>query len=63
MRSGGSLTVFKALFDRTRDWADIEDMIAAGSLDVSKACGWLLRIEGDEGSAARRLSALAPSAG
>ena len=27
------LAVFKAMFDRTRDWADIEEMIAAGSLD------------------------------
>lgn len=28
------LAVFKAMFDRTRDWADIEAMIAAGTLDV-----------------------------
>jgi hypothetical protein len=28
------LAVFKAMFDRTRDWADIEEMIAAGTLDV-----------------------------
>lgn len=28
------LAVFKAMFDRTRDWADIEAMLAAGSLDV-----------------------------
>jgi len=28
------LAVFKAMFDRTRDWADIEAMIAAGSLDL-----------------------------
>jgi len=29
------LAVFKAMFDRTRDWADIEAMIAAGSLDLA----------------------------
>lgn len=28
------LAVFKAMFDRTKDWADIEAMIAAGTLDV-----------------------------
>ena len=29
------LAVFKAMFDRTRDWADIEAMLAAETLDVS----------------------------
>lgn len=29
----GELAVFKAMFDRTRDWADIEAMAAAGTLD------------------------------
>ena len=28
------LAVFKAMFDRTRDWADIEAMIAKGTLDL-----------------------------
>ncbi len=28
------LAVFKAMFDRTRDWADIEAMLAAQTLDV-----------------------------
>ncbi len=28
------LTVFKTMFDRTRDWADIEAMIAADSVDL-----------------------------
>ncbi len=28
------LAIFKAMFDRTRDWADIEAMAAAGSLDA-----------------------------
>jgi hypothetical protein len=30
------LAVFKAMFDRTRDWADLEAMAAAGSLDVER---------------------------
>jgi hypothetical protein len=28
------LAVFKAMFDRTRDWADIEAMLAAGTVDL-----------------------------
>jgi len=28
------LAAFKLMFDRTRDWADVEAMIAAGTLDV-----------------------------
>ena len=28
------LAVFKVMFDRTRDWADIEAMVAAATLDV-----------------------------
>lgn len=30
------LAVFKAMFDRTRDWADVEAMVAAGTLDVGE---------------------------
>lgn len=29
------LAAFKVMFDRTRDWADIEAMLAAGALDVN----------------------------
>lgn len=29
------LVVFKAMFDRTRDWADIEAVIAAGTVDLA----------------------------
>jgi hypothetical protein len=28
------LAVFKTMFDRTRDWADVEAMLAAGTLDL-----------------------------
>lgn len=30
------LAVFKAFFNRRRDWADLEDMLVAGTLDVSE---------------------------
>ncbi len=29
------LVLFKAMFDRTKDWADIEAVVAAGELDVA----------------------------
>ncbi|MHB1710047.1 MAG: hypothetical protein ACYCV7_01390 [Acidimicrobiales bacterium] len=35
------LAVFKAFFNRTKDWADLEAMVAAGSLDVSAVAGVL----------------------
>lgn len=35
------LAVFKAFFNRTKDWADIEAMVAAGSLDMSAVAGVL----------------------
>lgn len=31
------LVVFKAMFDRTKDWADIEAVVAAGELDIAAA--------------------------
>ena len=30
------LAAFKAMFDRTQDWADIEAMLASGTLDVAE---------------------------
>ena len=40
------LVVFKAFFDRTKDWADLEEMAAAGSLDVDRVVGILSRYLG-----------------
>ena len=33
------LAVFKAFFDRTKDWADLEEMAAAGTLDTDRVVG------------------------
>ena len=33
------IAVFKAFFNRTRDWADLEDMAAAGTLDRARVLG------------------------
>lgn len=38
------LAVFKVLFDRTRDWADIEAMIAARTLDLDATRAALLTL-------------------
>ena len=40
------LTVFKAFFDRTKDWADIEAMAEAGTIDAVAAIGWMRSLLG-----------------
>ena len=35
------LAVFKAFFNRTKDWADLEEMVAAGTLDRARVVGVL----------------------
>ncbi len=54
-----ALAVFKALFDRTKDWADIEEMTAAGALDLARAQAWLEQLASADSTAARRLASLA----
>lgn len=44
--SATSLTVFKAFFNRTRDWADIESMIDVDTIDRHAALGWLVDLLG-----------------
>lgn len=43
-----ALAVFKAMFDRPRDWADIEAMVEARSLDVAEATGWIKEMVEDD---------------
>ena len=52
------LVVFKAMFNRTKDWADIEEMIAAGTVDADRALLWLTRLLGRTDEATLRLAAL-----
>jgi hypothetical protein len=52
------LAVFKAFFDRSRDWADLEDMAAAGSLDVEAVLGVLAHYLGGDDPRVARLRAL-----
>jgi hypothetical protein len=42
------LAVFKAFFNRRRDWADIEDMLVAGSIDVDAVVSLLAEHLGPE---------------
>jgi hypothetical protein len=42
------LTVFKAFFDRSKDWADIEAMMDAGTVDRHAALGWLIDLLGSD---------------
>ena len=40
------LAVFKAFFSRTKDWADLEDMAAAGTLDAGRVQATLIEYLG-----------------
>jgi Nucleotidyl transferase AbiEii toxin, Type IV TA system len=52
------LVVFKAFFNRTRDWADIETMVEARTPDVHAALGWLVDLMGPEDPRIVRLRGL-----
>ena len=49
------LAVFKAMFDRTRDWADLEAMVAAGTLDVDSVAASLREMLGKDEARLSRL--------
>lgn len=53
-----ALAVFKAVFNRTKDWADIEEMMAADALDAESVLGWLVRLFGPDDARVARLAAL-----
>jgi hypothetical protein len=53
-----AVVVFKALFNRTRDWADIETVVEAGTIDGRAALGWVDQLLGREDPITMRLAAL-----
>lgn len=53
-----ALAVFKALFDRTKDWADIEAMVEHGAVDAALVAAKLVDLIGPEGPGARRMASL-----
>ena len=54
-----ALVIFKAMFDRTQDWADIEAMVEAGSFDIDEATAWIREMLGED----RRIGQLAAAQG
>jgi hypothetical protein len=52
------LAVFKAFFNRRKDWADIEDMLRAGRLDVAYVTGILSEYLGPDDERIRELLAI-----
>jgi hypothetical protein len=54
-----ALVVFKAMFDRTQHWADIEAMVEAQSFDLDEATSWIGDMLGDD----RRIELLVAAAG
>ena len=57
--SCSDLAVFKAFFNRTKDWADLEEMVAVGTLDVERVLGVLARYLGGDDERVARLRSLA----
>ncbi len=57
------LAVFKAFFNRTKDWADLEEMMAIGALDVDRVLGVLVRYLGEDDDRVGRLRQLSAPAG
>lgn len=53
-----ALVVFKAMFNRTRDWADIEAVLDAGIVDGPRVLGRLRSLLGTSDPAVARLSTL-----
>ena len=53
-----SLAVFKAFFNRTKDWADLEEMSAAGQLDVVVVRALLVDLIDEPDPRVARLDAL-----
>ncbi len=56
--SANDLAVFKAFFDRTKDWADIEAMIDAQTIDMHVVLGWLVDLLGVDDHRVARLRSL-----
>jgi len=52
------LAVFKAFFNRTRDWADLEAMHEAGTLDVQAVVGVVATLLGGDDERVARLRSL-----
>ena len=54
----GDLAVFKAFFNRSQDWVDLERMVASEAFDVEEAAGTLARYLGTNDQRVLRLRSL-----
>ena len=52
------LAVFKAFFNRTKDWADLEEMVSIGALNIDQTLGVLIRYLGEDDDRVGRLQSL-----
>lgn len=52
------LAVFKVVFNRTKDWADIEAMIESSAINRTEALSWLQEILGEDSEPVGRLTTL-----
>jgi hypothetical protein len=52
------IAVFKAFFNRTKDWADLEEMRDAGTLDIARVIAVLVEYLGIDDERIRKLDAL-----
>lgn len=55
-----SLVIFKAFFDRTKDWADIEAISIATPEDIEDAAETIADLVGEDDPAVEKLKALTP---
>ncbi|HEY0391168.1 MAG TPA: nucleotidyl transferase AbiEii/AbiGii toxin family protein [Solirubrobacterales bacterium] len=55
-----SLAIFKAFFDRTKDWADLEAIAQATPGDIDAAAATISELVGKDDPAVRRLESLIP---
>ncbi|MBA3653587.1 MAG: hypothetical protein H0W70_05270 [Actinobacteria bacterium] len=53
-----TLTVFKAMFSRPKDWVDIATMLECDTIDATFALGWITRLVGHDHESTRRLAEL-----
>jgi hypothetical protein len=52
------IAVFKAFFNRTRDWADLEEMKTAGTLEIDKVTAVLVEYLGLDDERVRKLESM-----
>lgn len=53
--SATDLMVFKALFDRSKDWVDIESLVESRAGDLEEAARWMSEFVGDDDPRVARL--------